>query len=71
MSAMNFVVGIIDKRSEHVREVDPAVAPNAAAMPTAVRRIPSSICFMVSLLTVRTVPRITAVCGMTFYASPA
>jgi hypothetical protein len=34
-----------------------AVAPKAAATPVVMRRMPSSICFIVSLLNVRNVPR--------------
>jgi hypothetical protein len=56
---------IVDQWGEDIRETNITVAPKAAATPVAVRRMPSSICFMVSLLNVRNVPLITAVCGMT------
>jgi hypothetical protein len=57
---------IIDERGEYTSgNPTLAVAPKAAATPAAVRRMRSSIFFIVSLLTVRNVPRITAVCGIT------
>jgi hypothetical protein len=55
-------VGIIDQLGPHVGEVD---AGGRGATPVAVRRMQSSICFMVPLLNVRNVQRINAVCGMT------
>jgi hypothetical protein len=52
---------IVDERGEFIGKV----APKAAATPITVRRMPFSIWFVVSLLKVRNVPRMTAVCGMT------
>jgi hypothetical protein len=57
---------IVDERREKIRKLDlGGRPPKAAATPVAVRRMQSSIFFMVSVLNVRNVPRITAVCGMT------
>ena len=65
-SAMNFVsVGLLTSGAKTSGKSSLAVAPKAAAMPITVRRMQSSICFMVSLLKIRNVPRINAVCGMT------
>jgi hypothetical protein len=65
-SAMNAVsAGLLTSGANTSGNSTLAVAPKAPATPAAVRRMQSSICFMVSLLNVRNVPRITAVSGMT------
>jgi hypothetical protein len=65
-SAMNSVsLGSFTSGANSARKSTSAVAPRPPAMPFTVRCMASSIRFMVLELKVRTVPRRTAVCGMT------
>ncbi len=60
VSAGSFTSGANSRRKSTL-----AVAPNAAATPVAVRFMFSSTSVIVSFLKVRTVPRISADCGIT------